>query len=393
MRSESGPAPEARRRLVYVVHSLDPGGTERLVTNMALAFRDQYDVRVICLDLPGRWADLLRRQSIPVHCVYRQARFDPAVPLRIARLARRWHADILHAHQYTPWFYAALSRLVHAPPRLLFEEHGRFHPEVENTRRVWINRLLLRRLTHASVAVSADIRERLVRYEGLRREDISVIYNGTAPATAMTTEARAALRATLGASPGDVLVGTVGRFDPIKNLPMLVRAFSDAARTAPRLKLVLIGDGPERGSTERAVSDAGIRDRVHFTGFRDDARVLTQALDLFVLTSWSEGTSMALLEAMSAGVPGAVTTVGGNPEIVREGITGWLVASDDSKGMAGVMNAVAANPNLAAQRGTSARADFDERFRFQHMIEQYAERYDALLRAPGAVLHKTVAAR
>lgn len=376
----------ARRRLVYVVHSLDPGGTERLATDMALAFREEYDVRVICLDIPGLWADTLRRAGIPVHCVYRQAGLDPAVSWRIAALARRWDASILHAHQCTPWFYAALSRLLYPAPRLLFEEHGRFHPETSSTARILVNRLLIRRLTHAFVAVSADVRERLVRYEGLRREDIDVIYNGVSARPAVTSQERASLRASLGATPQDLLIGTIGRFDAIKNLPMLVRAFAEAAANEPRLRLILIGDGPERSRIETLLAEMGVQGRVLLTGFRDDARRLAAALDLFVLSSFSEGTSMALLEAMSAGVPATVTAVGGNPEIVQDGITGWTVASDDAAALSRVLLALVSNPATAARRGAAAFSTFEERFTFDRMIERYRQQYRTLLGEQSGVL-------
>ena len=164
--------------LAYVVHSLNPGGTEKLIVEMSLAFASEFDVAVMCLDEPGLWAAELRAKGIPVHCLWRQPGLDLAMPVRLANHFRRSNTQIIHAHQCTPWFYAALSRLLHSAPRLLLEEHGRFFPEVQNPKRVFVNRLLVRKLTHRFVAVSSDIRMRLQRYEGLNAERIEVIYNG-----------------------------------------------------------------------------------------------------------------------------------------------------------------------------------------------------------------------
>src|SRR5262245_48172480 len=196
-------AGSGRARLAYIVHTLNPGGTERLAVDMAVVFAERYDLQVICLDEPGLWASELRARGIAVHCLWRQPGFDVAIAWRLARLLRRNRVDLVHAHQCTPWFYAALSRLLHRRPRLLLEEHGRFHPEVLNTKRIRVNQLLIRRLTHAFVAVSADIRERLAKYEGLVRDRIRVVYNGTRPVPALPAAERAALRRELGCSETD----------------------------------------------------------------------------------------------------------------------------------------------------------------------------------------------
>lgn len=380
------PAGRQKPRLVYVVHSLDPGGTERLATDMAIAFAKEYDVRVVCLDRPGLWASLLRLQKIPVQCLYRQDGFDPSVPFQLARWFRLWRADIVHAHQCTPWFYAALARLLYRAPRLVLEEHGRFHPERRRPLRIAIHGHVIRRLTDAFVAVSLDIRRRLVRYEGLRENDIRIIYNGVAPVTDLDVSTRAALRKDLGATDGDLLVTTVGRLDPIKNLPMLVRALEDAARTIPRLRAAIVGDGPEWSRVQDAIAEARLADRVRMTGFRADARLIAQVSDLFVLTSFSEGTSMALLEAMSAGVPVAVTAVGGNPEIVRDSENGWLVPSDDSSALASVIRTVQATPQNAEHYGNAGRSDFEARYSFDAMIAQYRALYLELLRGQASAL-------
>ena len=128
--------------LCFVVHTLNPGGTERLAVDMAAALHRDYSVSVICLDEPGAWADELRQKGVEVVCVWRQPGFDPGVARRIARHCREHTVDLLHAHQCTPWFYAALSRTLYRRPRLLLEEHGRFYPEADKPLKRWINRWL-----------------------------------------------------------------------------------------------------------------------------------------------------------------------------------------------------------------------------------------------------------
>jgi len=374
--------PKQRPTLAYIVNTLNAGGTEKLVVEMSLKFAAEFDVIVVCLDEPGIWAEKLREQGIPVHCLWRQPGLDLLLALRLARLLRRCNACIVHAHQCTAWFYAALARLFYARPRLLLEEHGRFYPEQDKPLKRWINKLLIGRLTHRFVAVSEDIRVRLQRYEGLDARRIEVIYNGVMPEPQLPAEARQALRAELGLTPDSFVVGTVGRFDPIKNLPMLVGSLAEARRRMANVRGLLIGDGPMRPEISALLGREGLEQSVRMPGFREDARRVIQCMDLFVLASFSEGTSIALLEAMAAGVPVAVTQVGGNPEIVHAGETGWVVPSGAVEALTEAIVESASNPARGAQYSRAGQLRFHERFAFEKMIDAYRERYLQLLGEP-----------
>lgn len=368
-----------RPALAYVVNALNPGGTEKLVVEMARVFAREYDLSVICLDDPGTWGRMLRSEGIPVHCLWRQPGMDLTMPGKLARLFRSLRARIVHAHQCTPWFYSALSRLRYRKPKLLLEEHGRFYPEVENRKRAFVNRALIRKLTHRFVAVSEDVRMRLERYEGLSAPQIRVIYNGVSPPPPLDERQRAGMRAELGFGENDFVVGTVGRFDSIKNLPMLVGALAKLAPEMPTLRGLLVGDGPEFPAVRGLVAANGLDERVRLTGFREDARQLAQCMDLFVLSSFSEGTSMALLEAMAAGVPVVVTAVGGNPEIVMNGETGWVVPSDDTPALQGAILEALRDPAERRRRAEAGRRRFQDSFGIEKMMEHYRHLYLDLL--------------
>jgi glycosyltransferase involved in cell wall biosynthesis len=370
-----------RPGLAYVVHSLSPGGTERLVVEMALAFATEFDVRVYTLDAPGAWADRLQSSGVPVTGLGRRPGVDLTVSRRLARLLRDSDARIVHAHQCSAWFYAALARYANRRPRLLLEEHGRFWPEQENTRRRWFNRLAVVPMTDRFVAVSQDIAQRLATYEGVPRARIEVVPNGVSPAEPCDAAERARRRAALGVRDDEFLVGAIGRLDPIKNLPMLLDAVGAAAREVDRLRAVLVGDGPQRAALEAGLQQAGLAGRVIVAGHRDDARALLPCFDLYALTSFSEGMSVALLEAMSAGVPAAVTAVGANAELVSDGETGWVVGSDDRAALTGVLRAAAGDRSECLRRGSAARRCFEQRYTMPAMLDAYRGIYHAMLGA------------
>jgi glycosyltransferase involved in cell wall biosynthesis len=366
-------------KLAYVVHSLNPGGAEKLAVQMSLAFAEDFDVSVVCLDEPGLWAKDLRANGIPVHCLWRQPGVDISIPIRLAKHFRQHRTKIVHAHQCTPWFYAALSRLLYPAPQLLLEEHGRFFPEEEKRRRALVNRFLIRRLTHRFVAVSEDIRKRLEIYEGLDTKQVEIIYNGVTTNPSLSPGEREALRHELGLDPDSYVVGTVGRLDSIKNLPMLVRSVAAAREKIGTLRGLVVGDGPVFAEIRSLIEQIGLCERIQLTGFRDDARKLIQCMDLFVLCSFSEGTSMALLEAIAAGIPVTVTDVGGNPEIVIKDTTGWIVPSNAVGALTDAIVESADNEQKRLRFAAAGKRRFKECFSFDRMIEAYRQRYEELL--------------
>jgi glycosyltransferase involved in cell wall biosynthesis len=366
--------------LSHVVNSLDPGGTERLVIEMSCEFSKDYDVQVLCLDTPGKWARELRERGVSVHALWRQPGFDVSVPAKLKSHFERHETRIIHAHQCTSWFYAALSRLLYPEPRLLLQEHGRFYPEAHNHARAFVNRMVIRKLTHRFVAVSSDVRDRLVKYEGLDAGQIKVIYNGVAPAGQLTASERHVLRNGFGFCETDFVVGTVGRFDPIKNLPLLVSSLAAAAREIETVRGLFVGDGPQLEELKGQINRHGLSQRVCLTGFRSDVKKLVQCLDLFVLSSLSEGTSIALLEAMAAGVPAAVTEVGGNAEVVLKDATGWTVPSNSPEALTAAIVAAARNPGRRKQLALAGQQRFEQQFSWAGMVEAYRLCYGALLR-------------
>jgi len=192
--------------------------------------------------------------------------------------------------------------------------------------------------------------------------------------------ARHALRRSLGFGPDDFVVGTAGRFDTIKNIPLLIESLARVASGAPQLRGLLIGDGPEFAGIESLIRTKGLAGRVEMTGFRQDARKLIACMDLFVLSSFSEGTSVALLEAMAAAIPVAVTNVGGNGEIVIDGRTGWVVPSNSVDALSDAIAQSVTRADVRQRFATAGQHRFRARFTFDSMIARYRDRYEALCR-------------
>ncbi|AEH44588.1 glycosyl transferase group 1 [Thermodesulfatator indicus DSM 15286] len=367
--------------ICHVAHALNPGGTERLVCELARAFSKKAKVIVATLEEPGKWGLELRQEGIPVFPLFREPGIDLNLVWNLSRLIREHRIALIHAHQYTPFFYAGLARLFNPGVKLIFHEHGRHYPEVLKRPKNIFNRLVLQPLASEIVAVSEEVKERLVKYEGLSRKRIRVIYNGIIPPETIPAGEKEKIRARLGFSRKDFIVATVGRFDPIKNLPMLLKAIAMARTKASQIKGLLIGDGPEMEKLKALTKELGLSEHIIFTGFRQDAVKLVQVADVFALSSFSEGTSLALLEAMAVGLPAVVTAVGGNPEIVKDGQTGLLVPSDDEVKMAAALSLLAEEPNLKVKMAEAAQKHFFEHFTFAKMVKEFEKLYEETLAA------------
>jgi len=373
--------------ITFVVHSLNPGGAERLALDMAIELKKDYNINILCLDEPGLWAEKTRKNNIFVHSLYRDQGIDFKLPYLISRYTKRFHIHIIHAHQTTPWFYSALSRLLNPRPYLLFEEHGRFYPEVFNKKMVLFNKAIINRLTHRVVAVSEDIKNRLAIYEGIPKKKIEVIYNGIKLQELDRDKFREKNRGGLNLGPDDFVIGSVGRLDPIKNFPMLVRAVKEAIKQIPNLKCVIVGDGPEFCKIKKIIQQHGLTKNIILTGYRKDAATLVSAFDLFILTSFSEGISMAMLEAMCMGIPCIATRVGGNPELIEDRVTGWLVEANDYSTLANLICHAFKNRQLLEKVGESAKKRIEHKFLFQDMIENYKKIYNELILNPNRRLN------
>jgi glycosyltransferase involved in cell wall biosynthesis len=247
----------------------------------------------------------------------------------------------------------------------------------------WLSRSLVR-----YVAVSDQLAEAVHRHERIPRERLAVIPNGVADLPPADAGEVAALRTALvGARPGPV-VGVAARLVWEKGLDVLLRAWA-ARRAAPaeRGTLVLAGEGPERSALERLVKELGIGDSVVLPGTITRVACFYRMLDLFVLSSVSEGLPMALLEAMAAGLPIVATRVGGMPAALDDGAAGVLVEPSDAQGLARAFDVLLSGAGTIHVNGTSAfrmpanaiALGATARQRFEHLYTARAmtSRYEA----------------
>ena len=372
-RGEPAGTPTRRVRVLHIVLSLHPGGTERLVVDMVRRAPTWVEPRVACLDDAGLWAASLEEMDVPVVALHRRPGFRPELALKIARLAGAHDVDVLHAHQYTPFAYASLAKLLRPKLRLVFTEHGRLADAPPSPRRRIAN-AFFGRVPGRFFAVSDELRRFLER-EGFPAGRLEVLPNGIDLGPVPSPAARARAREALTVREDELLVGTAARLDPVKGLDVLIAAFALVRARSPQVRLVVLGEGPERAALERQIEERGLSEEVRLAGHRADVRELLPAFDLYVNSSTYEGVSLTILEAMAAALPVIATSVGGNGEVVEDGRTGILVPARDPDALATAMIALLADPGRRRALGDAGRARAEQRFAFDRMMSMYLAAY------------------
>jgi glycosyltransferase involved in cell wall biosynthesis len=366
-------------RVAFVLHVMQVAGAEVLVAETIRRLGPRIEPTIFCLDAIGALGERLLAQGVPVVALGRKPGRDWMLAWRLACEFRRRRIEVAHAHQYTPFFYAALARsLSLRPPRIILTEHGRHYPDIVSPLRRAANRLVFDHLADAVNACCAFSGRALGRVDGFSGQRIEVIENGIDVERYAAATDRAALRNVLGLDPARRYLATVARFHPVKDHATLLRAFATVAAARSDVDLLLAGDGPLRADLEQQVRVSGIDGRVRFLGVRSDVPALLQAVDVFVLTSVSEAASLTVLEAMASRLPVVVTAVGGNPEMVRHGVEGLLVPRGDAAGVAAALLRVLDDPTSAATMGAAGRARVEERYQLNRTVGNYWRLYRRL---------------
>jgi glycosyltransferase involved in cell wall biosynthesis len=352
------------------------GGAERLVYDMVRypAFANSKPI-VCCLDGAGELGIALQNQGYTVHCKHRKSGLDWSIITWLRDIITQEHVDVIHAHQYTPLFYAAPAALLAGRKKLVYTEHGRFYPERKSWKRSLFNPFLALGVDHL-VSISVATAQAMATYDNLPLQRIKVIHNGIDCSGMNPVFDKAAKRQVLGIPDASRIIGTAARLNSIKNIPMMLRAHKLVLEQIPDTYLVIAGQGEEEQKLKELAVELGTADKVTFIGLRFDLPEIYQLFDVFLLTSFSEGISVTLLEAMASGVSAVVTDVGGNREVVVEGVTGYMVPVDDDRLFAERASCLLMEPEKNMNMAEAARKLVNQEFSVQGMMQAYQELYD-----------------
>jgi glycosyltransferase involved in cell wall biosynthesis len=350
--------------VLLVIDSLDGGGAERYVVDLAIELRRRgWPVEVAC-STGGVRAGALAEAGVPV-LILLDTLVKRRVSRRYGRALRRLIEDrrpaLVHAHLYASAAAAALATRDLAVP-LAVTEHTEAPWRGRRAREV--SREVYRRADHV-VAVSTAIRDVLVEEYGVPLGQVDVVLPAT---TAPVAERPVA------SGPRGAVVGVVGRLVPEKGVDVFLQAAVLVLAVVPHARFLVVGEGPMRADLERRATNLGIADRVTFTGFRGDAPQIIAELDILAVPSRSDGSPLVVCEAMAAGIPVVASRVGGLPDLVADGRTGLLVGPGQAEELARAMVSLLLDPAAADEFGGHAREVAGTRTH-AHLVERMEAMY------------------
>lgn len=363
--------------VAHLVYRFDCGGLQTLMSECIDRMPARhYRHAVICLTGQPVEAGRIRRTDVTFHLLNKPPGNGIATHLKLWRLLRRLRPTVLHTYNIGTLEYQATALLAGVPVRV-HAEHGRDSVEIDGRHR---NYNLLRRwlapAIDAYVPVSADLADWLRDTVGVPAHKLAAVPNGVdtlryAPATGGTAAATV-----------PTWIGTVGRADRIKHHAGLLDAFGLLMERfpAPRhdLRLAIVGDGPLLPALRERVAREAWADRVWLPGARADIADVMRGFSVFVLPSLSEATPVTVLEAMATALPVVASRVGGVPQLVLEGETGFLVPPADAAALAAALAAYVDDPALRARHGAAGRVHVQAHYSVDAMVAGYANLYGRL---------------
>jgi glycosyltransferase involved in cell wall biosynthesis len=347
-----------------------------------------HDVTVVSMLAPRAFEEELGAAKIPIICLQmRRGVPNPLACVRLAQIIKQIRPDVVHSHMIHANLLARVTRIFRRMPVLICTAQNVYEiPTREKSVKEYSIRDFLYRITDSLADVTTQIcdagAKRYLRVKAASPGRMRVIYNAV-DVEKFTPDAgvRSELRRILGLTSEWAWLA-VGRFEAAKDYSNLLRAFAEVRRSRPTDRLLIAGEGPLRGAMEAEGHALALGASVTFLGLRKDVAELMQAADAFVMSSKFEGLPLVLIEAHASGLPIVATRVGGNPEVVRDGVSGFLCQEEDPAALAKAMLRMRAQPEttLSAMR-TQGRNHICEKFALDKIFAQWESLYEHTLKS------------
>lgn len=368
--------------IIHVIYRLAVGGLENGLVNLINRMpAGRYRHAIVSLTEVSDFRRRITRPDVECIALHKRPGHDPGMLWRLWRLFRQRRPMIVHSRNLAA-LDAQLPAWLAGVPVRIHGEHGRDVHDLDGTSRryQWLRRGY-RPLIHRYVPLSRELAEYLRGPVGVPEARIRLICNGVDTERFRPAATREAVLPPGFAASDSLVIGTVGRLEAVKDQLTLVQAFAELVRReaeGARLRLVLVGEGSLRAPIEALLAETGLAPQVWLAGAREDVPALMAAMDLFVLPSLAEGISNTILEAMACGLPVVATRVGGNAELVREGLTGRLVERDAPAALAAALAGYVHDPQMRRDHGVAARQRIEAEFSLEGMVARYGDLYDEL---------------
>ncbi len=380
-----------RPAVAHILGGREMGGIATVVFSLLEEQSRSGNPILLALD-DSTLAEIARRKGYRTDVFRASPLAAPVAFYRVVRLLQREHVALIHTHSVLAHIFGYFIKRWMRKVSFLMHVHASIQRELVSQENMFLKRKLYAyaisvafRSCDALIANSDAVRRDLIE-RGVSAGKISVIHNGVdvekIRLAANSPEAPRSLSERFGENR---IIGTIGRFTPIKNQKLLLLAARTIVKQHPDVLFVLVGDGKERGRLEQMGRELGLEDKLIFTGWLNSPYPILSRMDILVLPSLWEGLGVTILEAMALGKPVVATRVGGIPEVVGDGETGLLVPSDDEEALASALHKLLSDPELAQDMGHRGKAVVEKRFPSTRTAREVEEVYESSMNGKGGM--------
>ena len=368
--------------VLYLIEHLKQGGSERYVSELARSSHEFGTEPHVCVFSEGGiFYEEIRKAGIPLFVTPIKTLYHPSTLghfLNLSRYVREQGIRVLHSFQPNANILGTLVAQATGRPAIVSRRSLGDFGSLGSPRLEWIQKKITNRWASRFLANSQAVLSASSAREELSPGRFVLIYNGLDTDRFAPVKNREDFRKELNLLPDDFVFGISSGLRPVKGVDVAIRGFARISEKNSRALLLIAGDGTERQKLEELARELDVGERVRFLGTRSDMERIYPAMDVFVLTSYSEGFSNAILEAMGMGLPILATAVGGNIEMVTEGESGFLVPVGDDQTLSERMFFFLDHPEMAIEMGQSGRGWVERTNTRPGVHRQFAELYREL---------------
>jgi sugar transferase (PEP-CTERM/EpsH1 system associated) len=359
--------------IAHIFLSLKIGGMEKIGTDIIrMMDQSKYDQYIICLDELGHFGEQLKKSGFKTFSLHKGEGFSIALLFKLIQFFKKNKIKIVHTNNPAPHFWGGIAAWLAGVKVRIHTKHGRNFITIK--RKVFLNRISAC-FSKNIVSVSKDSAELTHKIEGVPKRKILTIYNGVDTDYFKKQSVNVTLYEDFKIGRGNIIIGSISRFSQDKDHETLIKSFSEVIKTKPDTVLLLVGDGETKERMLELVHHLHLDNKVIFSGFRSDILDLLNFIDIFVLSTHTEGISISLLEAMSAEKPVIATSVGGNGEIVEHGQNGLLVPENNIVELKEAILLMLENETERQRFSEEARKVVLEKFELSGTVKQYDQLY------------------
>jgi len=369
---------ENKIAIAHIFLSLKVGGMEKIGTDIIRRMdQNKYDHYIICLDELGFFGEQLEKDGFRIIAMNKGNGFRISLIFRLIQFFKKHNISIVHTNNPSPHFWGGLAAWLAGIKVRVHTKHGRNFITIK--RKVFLNKISSF-FSHKIVSVSRDSAQLTTQIERVPVQKVMTIYNGVDTDYFIKQDRDLSLFDELQINKNDVIIGAISRFSPDKDYETLIRAFSEIVLTNPESTLLLVGDGQTKNAMIDLAKRLGVNNKVKFSGFRSDILRLLNFIDIYVLSTHTEGISISLLEALSTEKPVIATDVGGNGEIIEHNKNGILVEENNIFELKSALLYLLKNDKERQRLAHDARNVVLAKFQLKNTIRQYEELYEELIR-------------